>query len=73
MRKTRIEVRANIVVYVHVCKTARIAVDNWCNKTTDMVNSNKEAEINPTNSQWVKLSIYTKMFLTDSIYKTCCK
>ena len=73
MQKTRIEVKANIVTRADACTAAWLAVDNWCDKTTDIADSNGEAEINPTNVELAKYGIYTKTSLGDSIRKTCRK
>ena len=73
MQKTRIEIRADIAVHAIAHKAAQLVVDNWRNETTDMANSNGEAEIDPTNVELVKYGVYTKMFLTDNIRKTCRK
>ena len=73
MRKTRIEVKANIAARADACKTAQLVVDNWRNKTTDMTDSNGKAEINSTNVELAKYGVYTKTFLAESICKTRCK
>ncbi len=49
MRKTRIEIRANIAARADARKAAQLAVDNWRDKTIDMADSDREAEIDPTN------------------------
>ncbi len=49
MRKTKIEVRADIAARADAREAARLAVDDWRDKTTDMVDNDGEAEIDPTN------------------------
>ncbi len=73
MRKTRIEVRADIATRTNTRKVARLAVDNWCNETTDMATSDVEAEINPTNVGLAEFGVQTETSLADSVHKTCCK
>ncbi len=70
MRKTRIEVRANIAAHADACKAAQLAVDNWRNETTDMTNSDGEAEIDPTNVGLAEFGVQTKTSLADSVRKT---
>lgn len=73
MRKTRIKVRAVIATCIDIRKAAQITVDNWYNKTTDMADSNGEAEIDPTNVELTDFGIHTKMSLANYIHKTRCK
>lgn len=73
MWKTRIKIKANIAAHANTSKTAQLTVDNQCNKTTDMANSNEKTEINLINIELAKFSIETKMSLADSICKTHCK
>ena len=70
MQKTKIEVKANIATHADARKTAELTVDNWCDKTIDMADSNREAEIDPTNVELAKYGVYTKTFLANSICKT---
>ena len=73
MRKTRIEVWANIAAYVVAREAARLAVDDWCDKITDIADSDGEAEIDPTNVGLAKFGVQTETSLADSICKTRCK
>ncbi len=73
IRKTKIEVRANIGAHADARQVARLVVDSWGNETTDMANSNGEAEINSINVELAKFGIQTKMSLADSVCKTRCK
>ncbi len=73
MWKTRIEVRANIASRADAREAAGLAVDNWRDMTTDMIDSNGEAEIDLTNVELADFGVQTKTFLTDSICKTCRK
>ena len=70
MQKTRIEVWANIAAHTDSCKAAQLTVENWCNKMTNMANSNKEAEIDSINVILVEFRIQTKTSLADSIQET---
>lgn len=73
MRKIRIEVIANIVVYTNACNTAWFAVNNWCNKKTKITDNNKKTEIDFINIELVEFWVYTVMSWTDSICKICHK
>ncbi len=57
MRKTKIEVRANIIIYTDTGKAIWLAVDDWRNKTTDKADSNGIAEIDPTNVRLVEFGV----------------
>ncbi len=70
MRKTRIEVKADITACADVYKAARLAADNWRDETTNMANSDGEAEIDPTNVGLVEFGVQTKTSLADSVRKT---
>lgn len=73
MEKTKIEIRANIAARADACKAARLAIDNWGNKTTDIAYSDGEAKIDSTNVELVKFGVQTKTFLPDSVQKIRCK
>ncbi len=73
MRKTRIEVRADIATRSDAREVARLVVDDWRNKTTDIADSDVEAKIDHTNVGLTEFGVQTKMSLTDSIRKTCHK
>lgn len=73
MQKTRIEVRANIIVYADAHKAAQFAVDKWCNEMTDMANSNREAGMDFISMELVEFRVHTVISLTNIIYKTCYK
>ncbi len=70
MWKTRIEVRADITARADAHKVARLAVDDWCDKITDMANSNEEAKIDPRNVGLAEFGVQTKMSLADSVRET---
>lgn len=70
MRKTRIEVRDNIAARADAREAARLAVDDWRDKTTDMADSNGEAEIDSTNVESVEFGVQTKTSLADSVRET---
>ena len=73
MRKTTIKIRANIAERVDACKAARLVINNWHNETTNIVNSNREVEIVPTNVELAEYGVHIKTFFADSICETCCK
>lgn len=73
MQIIRIKVGANIAAQTDACKAAQLIVDDQCNKTTDMADSGKKAEIDFTNVELTEFGVYTIMLLADSICKTCCK
>lgn len=62
MRKTRIEVRADIAARANVREVARLVVDNWYDEMTDIADSNGDTEIDSTNMNLVEFSIQTIMF-----------
>ncbi len=61
MWKTRIEVKPNITACANARKVARLVVDDWCNKTTDMTNSDGEAEIDSINMGLAEFGVQTEM------------
>lgn len=73
MRKTKIEIKTNIAVYANAYKATQLAANNWCNKTTSMADSNREAEIDFTNIELAEFGVHTVMSLADSVCKTCRK
>ncbi len=73
MWKTRIEVRADIAARTDTREAARLAVDDWRDETTDMADSDREAEINPTNVGLAEFGVQTKTSLADNVRKTRCK
>ncbi len=70
IRKTRIEVRADIAARADAYEAAQLVGEDWYDKTTDMADSNGEAEIDPTNVELAEFSVYTKTSFADSIYET---
>lgn len=73
MRKTKIEIRANIITCADAYKTAQLAINNWYDMTTNMTDSNGKAEIDLTNVKLAEFDILTKKLLVDSVCKTCYK
>ena len=73
MQKTRINVKPNIIAYTDTCKAAQLSANNWYNNTSEIANSNREAEIDLTNIDLVEFGIQTVMFLIHSIRETCCR
>lgn len=71
MRKTRKEIKVEIATYVDTHVTTRLVVDNQYKKTTNITDSNREAEIDFTNVGLVEFGIQTKTSLIDSIQETC--
>lgn len=51
MQNIGIKVRANRALYIDTYKTALFVVDDQHNKTTDISNSNEDAEINFRNME----------------------
>lgn len=70
MRKTRIKVRANIAAYDHDQEPAQLVVDDWRDMTTEIVESDGEAEIHLKNVELAEFGIQTKRSLANSICKT---
>lgn len=70
MRKTRIKVKANIIVHGDACEVARFTVDDQHNKTIDITDSNNEINTDSTNVNLVEFGVYTKTLLANSIQKT---
>lgn len=67
MRKTMIEVRANIVARPNPREPARLTTDDWYDVTIDMADSNDEADIDSANVDIVKFGAYTKTSLANSV------
>lgn len=67
MRKTRIEIRADIIAQGNACKTASLAADDWRNLTIDMADSNNEANIDFANMDLVDIEVHIKTLLADSV------
>ncbi len=70
IRKTRIEIWANIAARADTLKAARLAHDIWRDETTYMANSNAKAEIDPINVELAEFGVCTKTSLADIICKT---
>ncbi len=70
MRKTRIEVRADIAARADAREPARLAVDDWRDETTDMADNDGEAEIDPTNVGLAEFDVQTETSLADSVRET---
>ncbi len=73
MRKTRIEVKVDIAARADAREAARLAVDDWRDETTDIADSDREAEIDPTNVGLAEFGIQTETSLADSVRETRCK
>lgn len=70
MRKTKIEVKANIAIHADNCKAAWFLVDNWCKKKPYITDSNKKAEIDSTNGELAQFGINIITFFPKNICKT---
>ena len=55
--KTRIEVKAKIIIYANAHKIAHIGINNQCKKIIDIANSNQEVEIDLINIELGKFDI----------------
>lgn len=73
MRKTRIEVRANITIWVDACKATRLAADDCCNLTIDKDDSNDEADIDSANRDLIEFGVHTKTLSAKNVQKTRCR
>lgn len=49
MRKTKIEIRNDIIACTNARKAAQLTVDIWCDKITNVADSDKKAKIEFTN------------------------
>lgn len=67
MRKTRIEVKTNIILHIDAQKIARVATNNLRNMIIDITDSNNKANINFANIDLIKFRIYTKILLANSV------
>lgn len=70
MRKTKIKVRANIVMRADIHEAARLVVDNQRDVTINMADSDDEADIDSANIDLVEFGGYTKTSLANSVRKT---
>lgn len=73
MRKTRIEVRADIVARANAREVARLAADDWPDVTIDMADSDDEANIDSANVDLVGFGVHTKTLLVNSVRETRCR
>lgn len=72
IRKTRIEIKANLVTYADACKAVKIAVDNWYNNLLDIANNSEDkTDVDFANIDLAQFGIHTKILLADSVRKTC--
>lgn len=74
IRKSRIEIKADLIAHTNACKVARLVTNDWHNTTVDITNNrNDESNDNGTNINLAKFEIYTKILLIDSVRKTHCR
>lgn len=57
IRKTKIKVKDNIIVYADACKAANLIADNKNNKINNITDSNNKANINSANVNLIKFEI----------------
>lgn len=57
MQKTKIKIRANLIVLADACKAAPLEVRNKCNNLVDVAKNNGETEIDFPNIRLVKFGI----------------
>lgn len=67
MRKTRIEVKANIITYADACEVVRLVANDWHTMTINMANKNDETIINFVNVNLVEFKVHIKTLLANSI------
>lgn len=73
MRKTRIEIKFNIVVYIDVYKITRLAIDDQNNKIKDIADINDKVNIDSADVDLVQFSIHNNILLIDNIREIYCK
>ncbi len=73
MRKTRIEVRADLAAHADACEAARLEVEDGCNNLSDVADNDGEAEIDFPNVGLVEFGIQTQTSLVDNVHETCRK
>lgn len=72
MRKTRIEVKTNLVAHAKACEITKLVIYYWCDISFDITDYSKnKANINFANINLVKFGIYTKILLINNVKKTC--
>lgn len=57
MQKTRIEVKADIIIYANAWDIAWLADDNWYDTIIDLVDSDSDDEVNFLNIKLVKFGV----------------
>lgn len=70
MRKTRIEVKTDIIARADAREAARLAADDWCDETTNMADINDEVDINSANIDLGEFGVLTQTSLADSVRET---
>lgn len=73
MRKTGIEVKADLAVRIDVYKMAQLQVEDERDNLFDVADNEKESEIDFWNMGLIEFVIQTQTSLADNIRKTCCK
>lgn len=70
LRKSRIEIKSNLIIHTNTCEIPKLTANNWYNTTVNIIgNSNDETNNNYINVHLAKFKIHTKTFLTDNIRK----
>lgn len=70
MRKTRIQVQANIVARADVRKAAKLAADDWNDEPNNMVDNDDKADIDSANVDPVEFGVHNNILLVDSVRET---
>ncbi len=70
MRKTRIEVRADLAARADTREVARLEVEDGCDNLSDVADNDGEAEIESPNVGLVEFGIQTQTSLADSVRET---
>lgn len=71
MKKTRIEVKANIIAQADAWEATRLIADDYCNVTINMADNNDEANIDSVNVDLLEFGVQTKNLLAVSVQETC--
>ena len=72
MRKTRIEVKTDLVADINAHEIGKLAADDWHDNSLDIADGNKDkVDVNSANIDLAELGVYTEVLLIDSIRKAC--
>ena len=74
IRKSRIEIKASLVVNANAREAAMLTANNWYDTTVDIIrDSNNESDNDYAKIDLLEYEIYTKTLLADSIRETYCR